>query len=88
MTRIVFNEKDGKSITMMEGDAVTLLAGLTTICKSLSNEGITEEMIRYAFDLAFEKNKSEKDAKDEFKEELDNAMKKVIEMLIKNSSKG
>lgn len=85
MSKIIVEEKNNNAIIEMEGTQIELLADLTAICRAMAKEGIKEDVIKYAVNLAFEDKKENTELEEKFKKELDKTLENLIEIFGKNA---
>lgn len=90
MSKIIVEEKNNNAIIEMEGTQIELLADLTAICRAMAKEGIKEDVIKYAVNLAFEDKKENTELEEKFKKELDKTLENLIEIFgkMQNSNEG
>lgn len=85
MSKIIVEEKNNNAIVEMEGTQIELLADLTAICRAMAKEGIKEDVIKYAVNLAFEDKRENTELEEKFKKELDKTLENLIEIFGKNA---
>lgn len=85
MSKIIVEEKNNNAIIEMEGNRIELLADLTAICSAMAKEGIKEDVIKYAVNLAFKDKRENTELEEKFKKELDKTLENLIEIFGKHA---